>query len=55
MPSPLIVLRRPGKEVENFDAAEYRFSDEPVDIELMRKQHDQVADIYREHGVKVYY
>ena len=49
-----VLLRRPGKEVENFDAAEYRFSDEPVDIELMRKQHDQVADIYREHGVMVY-
>lgn len=50
-----VLLRRPGKEVENFDAAEYRFSDEPIDVELMRAQHDRVAEIYREHGVKVYY
>ena len=51
-----VLLRRPGAEVENFDAEEVRFfSDEPVDIELMRSQHDDVANIYREHGAKVYY
>lgn len=50
-----VLMRRPGKEVENFDALANRFSDVPVDIELMRKQHDTVADIYRSHGVKVYY
>ena len=50
-----VLMRRPGKEVENFNATEYRFSDVPIDVELMRKQHDAVADIYREHGVKVYY
>lgn len=50
-----VLLRRPGKEVENFDAKEVRYSDEPVDVELMRRQHDAVADIYRDFGVKVYY
>ncbi len=50
-----VLLRRPGREVENFDAKAVRFSDEPVDVELMRKQHDAVADLYREHGVKVFY
>lgn len=50
-----VLLRRPGKEVENFDAAEYRFADVAVDVELMRRQHDAVAEIYRAHGVKVYY
>lgn len=50
-----VLLRRPGKEVEHFDATEYRFSEEPIDVELMRRQHDTVADIYREHGVSVYY
>ena len=50
-----VLMRRPGKEIENFDAKEVRFSDEPVDVELMRAQHDAVADIYRRHGVKVYY
>lgn len=49
------LMRRPGKEIENFQAKEVRFSDEPLDIELMRQQHDSVADIYRKHGAKVYY
>ncbi len=50
-----VLMRRPGKEVENFDANENRFSDEPIDVELMRRQHDDVTNIYRNHGVKVYY
>ena len=50
------LMRRPGKEVDSFDLEEMRFfSDEPVDIELMRRQHDDIADLYRSHGVKVYY
>ena len=50
-----VLLRRPGKEVEDFDANANRFSDEPIDVELMRKQHDAVADLYRQNGVKVFY
>lgn len=50
-----VLLRRPGKEIEHFDAREVRFSDEPIDVELMRKQHDEVAQIYRDFGAKVYY
>lgn len=50
-----VLMRRPGKEIEKFDAKEVRFSEVPVDIELMRRQHDAVANIYRDHGVKVYY
>lgn len=50
-----VLLRRPGREIENFDANANRFSDEPIDVELMRKQHDAVADVYRQHGAKVYY
>lgn len=50
-----VLMRRPGKEVENFDPLAYRFSDEPIDVDLMRRQHDQVADLYRKHGVKVFY
>jgi len=50
-----VLMRRPGKEVEKFVASEVRFSDEPIDVELMRRQHDHVADIYRHHGVQVYY
>lgn len=50
-----VLMRRPGKEIENFDAREVRFSDEPIDIELMRKQHDDVVKIYKDFGVDVYY
>lgn len=50
-----VLMRRPGKEVESFDSAAVRFSDESIDVELMRRQHDAVADIYRRHGVKVFY
>jgi N-dimethylarginine dimethylaminohydrolase len=49
------LMRRPGKEIENFDAAAVRFTDEPLDIELMRKQHDAVTEVYRNFGAKVYY
>ena len=50
-----VLMRRPGKEVDNFDAAAVRFTDEPLDVNLMRKQHDDVTEVYRKHGAKVYY
>lgn len=50
-----VLLRRPGKEVEQFDPEKVRFSDEPLDVELMRKQHDDVAKIYSDFGARVYY
>lgn len=50
-----VLMRRPGKEIEHFNAEEVRFSDVPVDVEQMRRQHDDVANIYRAHGVKVFY
>lgn len=50
-----VLMHRPGKEIENFDANANRFSDEPIDVDLMRKQHDNVTDLYRQHGVKVFY
>ena len=28
-----VLLRRPGKEIEHFDAREVRFSDEPIDVD----------------------
>ena len=48
-----VLLRRPGKEVENFDPDEVRFLNEILDVEKMRQEHDAVAEIYRNHGVKV--
>lgn len=49
-----VLMRRPGKEIENFDHDVVRFRDN-VDAELFRKQHDDLAQIYSEHGVQVYY
>lgn len=49
-----VLMRRPGKELENFDYKEVRFR-APVDAEKCRQQHDLLADYYRSHGVKVYY
>ena len=45
-----VLLRRPGKEVENFNPLEVRFLDEALDVEKMRREHDAVADVYRSHG-----
>lgn len=50
-----VLMRRPGKEVESFDPKAVRFSDEPIDVELMRRQHDNVAKVYTDFGAKVYY
>lgn len=49
-----VLLRRPGKEIENFDFEKVRFR-APIDPELFRKQHDDLANHYRKCGVKVYY
>jgi len=49
-----VLLRRPGKEIESFDYNKARFK-EPVDPIKIREQHDNLANIYRENNVKVYY
>ncbi len=49
-----VLLRRPGAEIEDFDHNEVRFR-EAVDPEKCRKQHDELADYYRSHGIQVYY
>ena len=49
-----VLLRRPGKEIDDFDFQKARFK-EPIDPVKFREQHDALADIYRENGVKVYY
>ncbi|MCI9586609.1 MAG: amidinotransferase [Oscillospiraceae bacterium] len=49
-----VLMRRPGKEVENFDWQAARFR-APIDPEKFRAQHDALTDIYRAHGVQVHY
>ncbi|MGF6376731.1 N-dimethylarginine dimethylaminohydrolase [Clostridiales Family XIII bacterium PM5-7] len=49
-----VLMRRPGKEIENFDWQAARFKG-PIDPEKFRAQHDALAQIYRDHGVDVHY
>jgi len=49
-----VLLRRPGKEIESFNYDKARFR-EPVDPHKIRQQHDNLANIYRENDVEVYY
>lgn len=49
-----VLMRRPGKEVESFDHEKVRFK-APIDVEKFRRQHDNLAQIYRDNGVDVYY
>lgn len=49
-----VLMRRPGAEIEDFDWQAARFK-AAVDPEKFRAQHDALADIYREHGVRVHY
>lgn len=52
-----VLMRRPGKEIEGIteeNYAEYRFR-APINPEKARQQQDNLADIYRAHGVEVHY
>ena len=49
-----VLMRRPGKEIENLDWQAARFK-APIDVERFRAQHGNLAQIYREHGVTVHY
>lgn len=49
-----VLMRRPGKEIENFNYEKVRFK-EPVNVEKFRQEHDNLAQIYTNYGVKVYY
>ena len=36
-----VLLRRPGKEIEDFNASEVRFSDEPIDVEFLPQKQNE--------------
>jgi len=49
-----VLMRRPGREVDDFDYRRARFM-APVDAEMMRAEHDRLTAVYRQHGVAVHY
>lgn len=53
-PLQAVLMRRPGKEIDNFNYKEMRFK-EPIDPQKFRAQHDALVQIYKDHGVHVHY
>lgn len=49
-----VLMRRPGKEIESFDSSKVRFH-ENVNVDLFRKQHDALAQLYIDNEIDVYY
>lgn len=52
-----VLMRRPGKEIENVteeNYSRYRWK-APMNAEIARSQQDALAKIYKDHGVAVYY
>ncbi|MDD4108936.1 MAG: arginine deiminase family protein [Prolixibacteraceae bacterium] len=52
-----VMMRRPGKEIEMIDSknfTSFRWKS-PMNIERARAQHDKLTEIYRKHGIEVFY
>ena len=49
-----VMVHRPGKEIENIkDPAAIYFRDF-IDVEKARWEHDQLVQVYKDHGIQVY-
>jgi arginine deiminase len=52
-----VLMHRPGKELDNITSdnfIDYRFRG-PINAEKARREHDELAAVYRAHGVEVHY
>jgi arginine deiminase len=52
-----VLMHRPGVEIEGINASNYtKYSfNAPIQAEIARQQQDALTNIYRSHGVDVYY
>ncbi len=50
-----VLMRRPGKEIENINDPKALAMRQGWDPEKVRYQHDVIADIYRQNGINVHY
>ncbi len=50
-----VMMHRPGKEVENITNPSKIYFRDFIDVEKARWEHDQLAQVYRDHGVEVHY
>ena len=53
-PLQSVLLRKPGREIDDFQWAEARFR-EGIDPDRFREAHQRLVDIYEANGVKVYF
>ncbi len=53
-PLKSVLLRRPGREIDDFGWEEARFR-EGIDPDKFREAHQRLVDVYEENGVKVYF
>ena len=50
-----VLMRRPGKEIEGITDPAAVAMNARWDVGKVREQHDALAEIYRSHGIDVYY
>ncbi len=50
-----VLLREPGREIENVNPIKARFREPITDPEKARKQHKQLAEAFKSNNVRVYY
>ena len=50
-----VLMHRPGKEIENITDLNKAYFRDFVDVDKVRWEHDQLAQVYRDHGIEVNY
>jgi N-dimethylarginine dimethylaminohydrolase len=50
-----VLLREPGREIENVDPVEARFREAITNPEKAREQHRRLAEVFKSNNVRVYY
>lgn len=50
-----VLVHRPGKEIENITDLEKAYFRDFIDVDKARWEHDQLVQVYRDHGVEVNY
>lgn len=49
-----VLVHRPGKEIENIKDPSAIYFRDFIDVEKARWEHDQLVQVYRDHGITVY-
>lgn len=49
-----VLVHRPGKEIENITNPDAIYFRDFIDVEKARWEHDQLIQVYKDHGIEVY-